>query len=106
MQRGHVFTELPIEVRVELDARIRSSNYSGYAELARWLRDSGYDVSKSAVHRYGQKLQEIDNRSGVVAASVLSLRTLPKDRRALRQELAMLQSRMNEVLNALLGVEK
>jgi hypothetical protein len=50
--------ELPAEVRAELDARLIEGGFRDYAGLAGWLAEAGYSVSKSALHRYGEGLEE------------------------------------------------
>ncbi len=55
--RNKVF-DLPPEVREQLNEKLVSSGFQGYEALAGWLRERGYNVSKSSVHRYGQDLEE------------------------------------------------
>lgn len=50
--------DLPQETREALNARLVGGGFKGYAELAKWLGEQGYQVSRSAVHRYGQDLQQ------------------------------------------------
>jgi hypothetical protein len=35
-----------------------AGGFSGYEDLAAWLDGQGYEISKSALHRYGQGLQQ------------------------------------------------
>lgn len=56
MQRSAV-TQLPEEIRGELDKRLVSSGFSNYQGLADWLIEQGYEISRSAVHRYGQEFE-------------------------------------------------
>ncbi|WP_438454688.1 DUF3486 family protein [Vreelandella venusta] len=55
--RNKVF-DLPQEVREQLNEKLVGSGFQGYEALAGWLSESGYNVSKSSVHRYGKDLQE------------------------------------------------
>jgi len=55
--RNKVFS-LPPEVREELNEKLVSSGFQGYAGLADWLTERGFEVSRSSVQRYGQDLQE------------------------------------------------
>ena len=49
---------LPREVRQRLDALLVERGFGAYAELADWLADaSGTPISKSALHRYGSRLE-------------------------------------------------
>ncbi len=49
---------LPLAIREELDSRIISAGGGGYESHSMWLRAHGYRVSRSAIHRYGQGLQD------------------------------------------------
>lgn len=48
---------LPEDIRRELDRRLVSGAFSGYAALAEWLTEQGYPISHAAVHRYGSQLE-------------------------------------------------
>lgn len=50
---------LPDDVRKQLEHEIRKSRFSGYEQHRKWLEQQGYEISRSAVHRYGQKLQKL-----------------------------------------------
>ena len=43
--------QLPDDVRVELDARL-ADTANTYEELSAWLKERGYQISKSAIGRY------------------------------------------------------
>ena len=43
--------QLPEEIRDEINRRLVENSFSGYAQLAGWLRELGYQISKSALHR-------------------------------------------------------
>ena len=47
---------LPEEVRHALERRLAESGFSNYSELTEWLNNQGYEISRSAVHRFGQKV--------------------------------------------------
>ncbi|WP_024302236.1 DUF3486 family protein [Pseudogulbenkiania sp. MAI-1] len=51
-------TALPPEVKAWLDSALVDGDFSGYEALAAELRDKGYDISKSAIHRYGQEFED------------------------------------------------
>ncbi|EKP1133456.1 DUF3486 family protein [Klebsiella michiganensis] len=65
--------KLPEEVRRWLERSLNESGFSGYAELESLLRDKGYVISKSAIHRYGQK---IEKRFGAIRAATEAARML------------------------------
>lgn len=48
---------LPDEIKTWLDSVLLEGNFSGYQLLEDALRDQGYMISKSAIHRYGQKME-------------------------------------------------
>lgn len=49
---------LPEEVRRELERRLVGSGFGGYVALAEWLQSLGFQISKSAVHRWGSQFEE------------------------------------------------
>lgn len=65
--------KLPEEVRRWLERSLTESGFSGYAELENLLREQGYVISKSAIHRYGQK---IEKRFGAIRAATEAARML------------------------------
>jgi len=64
---------LPEDVRRWLERALTESGFSGYAELEALLKDKGYAISKSAIHRYGQK---IERRFAAIKASTEAARLL------------------------------
>jgi hypothetical protein len=64
---------LPAEVRAWLDRALMDGNFSGYEALEDALRDRGCVLSKSAIHRYGQK---IERRFAAIKASTEAARML------------------------------
>ncbi|HGU1009463.1 TPA: DUF3486 family protein [Escherichia coli] len=57
MARRSTIDKLPEEVRRWLERALTNSGFSGYAELEELMRDKGYLISRSAIHRYGQKIE-------------------------------------------------
>lgn len=57
MGRASLITALPEELRRRLDRELAARNFSGYEALEAWLRDEGFAIGKSSIHRYGQKLE-------------------------------------------------
>lgn len=66
MGRESSVTALPEHVRNALNKALSERNFTGYAELEDWLRGQGFEISKSAIHRYGQK---IERRMAAIKAS-------------------------------------
>lgn len=58
MPRRSKVYDLPAGLRDELNERLVSSGFQGYEQLAGWLEERGFNVSRSSVQRYGQDLQE------------------------------------------------
>ena len=50
-------SQLPPEIRDELDRRLVAGAFSGYTELAEWLDGTGHRISRSALHDHGSKLE-------------------------------------------------
>jgi hypothetical protein len=49
---------MPPEVKAWLDRALIESNFSEYQTLAAELKDRGFDISKSSLHRYGQDFEQ------------------------------------------------
>ncbi|UMO87215.1 DUF3486 family protein [Pectobacterium sp. PL64] len=73
MARRSTIDKLPEEARRWLERALTESGFSGYAELESLLREQGYIISKSAIHRYGQK---IEKRFGAIRAATEAARML------------------------------
>ncbi|MDF0606642.1 DUF3486 family protein [Neisseriaceae bacterium TC5R-5] len=73
MARRNSIEQLPKAVRDWLDKALIAGNFSGYQMLETALRERGCSVSKSAIHRYGQK---IERRFAAIKASTEAARML------------------------------
>ena len=51
-------TRLPTEVKAWLDQELVRLQFSGYVDLADRLKTQGYEISKSALGRYGKKFKD------------------------------------------------
>ncbi|HBX3210899.1 TPA: DUF3486 family protein [Klebsiella pneumoniae] len=49
---------LPVEIRNELDKRIRQSRFSGMSDLLPWLEENGHSISRSSLYRYSAAYKE------------------------------------------------
>ncbi|MDD3310966.1 DUF3486 family protein [Pseudodesulfovibrio sp.] len=58
MPRRSAVDTLPKEVKEWLDRALAANGFADYQLLSDELRGRGYEISKSAVHRYGQKFEE------------------------------------------------
>lgn len=73
MVRRSSVEALPGEVRAWLDRSLVDGNFSGYAALEEELRGRGFEISRSAIHRYGQPLQR---RLAAIKASTEAARLI------------------------------
>ena len=73
MPRRSNIENLPTEVRHWLERALTDSNFSGYHQLEEMLAERGFSISKSAIHRYGQK---IERRFAAIKASTEAARLL------------------------------
>lgn len=58
MPRRDAVSQLPDEVRKKLDARLVKTGFSDYRGLETWLRGQGFEISRSAMQRYGAKFED------------------------------------------------
>ena len=73
MARRSTIDGLPEDARRWLERALAENNFSGYQALEELLREKGYAISKSAIHRYGQK---IERRFAAIKASTEAARFL------------------------------
>ena len=48
---------LPQDIKHEFERRLTENGFQNYTELTEWLNEQGFQISRSAVHRYGQKIE-------------------------------------------------
>lgn len=107
MARRSSVDGLPEEVRRWLQRALAESNFGGYKALEDVLREQGYLISKSAIHRYGQK---IERRMAAIKASTEAARLLTEgaaDDQDARSEavIALVQTEMFESILSLQEAE-
>ena len=98
MARASNIDKLPKAVREWLDRALMDNNFSGYQELEEAMRERGCTISKSAIHRYGQK---IERRFAAIKASTEAAKILTEgaaDDQDARSEavIALVQTEMFE----------
>lgn len=105
MPKRSTVKQLPKAVKDWLDAALVENNFSGYRELEEALKKRGYDISKSAVHRYGQKLEQrlASIKASTEAAKVIS-ENISNEKGA--QSDAILEMIQSEVFQALMSLEE
>ena len=57
MGRESAIDRLPPDIKKLLDDKLFDNGFNGYADLTRWLNELGYEIGKSSIHRYGQKVE-------------------------------------------------
>ena len=107
MGRASTITALPEDVRRWLERALTEQNFSGYEALEAMMRDKGYAISKSAIHRYGQK---IERRFAAIKASTEAARIITEgasDDQDARSEavIALCQTEIFEAMIALQEAE-
>lgn len=73
MPRRASIEGLPEDVRRWLERVLTEQNFSGYQALEGMLKEKGFAISKSAIHRYGKK---IERRFAAIKASTEAARML------------------------------
>lgn len=66
-------SQLPDEVRSALDTELVRNNFSNYKSLEEWLAHAGYEISKSAIHVYGQ---DLERRLSAIRASTIAAQAI------------------------------
>lgn len=92
--RSKVLT-LPDDVKAELDKKLAARGFADYAGLSDWLSDLGFEISRSAIHRYGQ---DFESRLGAI-------RIATEQARAIVQAAGDEEGNMNEALIRLVQQE-
>ena len=91
---------LPENLRHELERKLAENGFANYTELTEWLNNQGYQISRSAVHRYGQ---QVERRFAAIKASTEAARLIAEgasDESDTRSEalMAMVQTELFDAL--------
>jgi hypothetical protein len=92
--------QLPDPIRQALEQRLISSGFGDYEALSAWLGEQGYEISKSALHRFGQTFEE---RCGALRLATQQAKAIvestPDDEGAMSEALMrLMQERLFTVL--------
>ena len=103
MAKRSTLAILPDDIRQNFERKLAENGFSNYTELTEWLREQGFEVSRSSVHRYGQK---IERRFAAIKDSTEAARLIADqatDEGDTRSEalMAMLQT---ELFNAMVDI--
>ena len=98
MGRPSKIGALPVELKRWLDRALTEQGFCGYEALEAQFAERGYTISKSAIHRYGQK---IERRFAAIKAATEAARLLTEgaaDDQDARSEavIALVQTEMFE----------
>lgn len=103
MARETAIDQLSPEHKAELNKRLQQG-FNGYADLTDWLNELGYQISKSSVHRYGQKLErKLATVQASTQAALMIAEATPDDGDARSQ--AVLSMVQTELFNALIDLQ-
>ena len=103
-QRSKV-TQLPDEVRKQLDAELVKRGFSGYDALETWLAGLGIEISKSSIHRYGRNLER---KLSAIKASTEAARLISQEAQddAGLREGAVMSLLSTEIFDMLVGLQE
>lgn len=105
MARQSSITGLPEDVREWLNKALTEQNFSGYEALEEMMREKGFAISKSAIHRYGQK---IERRFAAIKASTEAARFITEgaaDDQDARSE-AVIALCQTEIFEAMISLQE
>lgn len=57
MPQRSAVAQLPEPIRQDLEQKLLKGGFADYAGLADWLTEQGFEISRSAVHRFGQQFE-------------------------------------------------
>lgn len=91
---------LPENLRYELERKLAENGFANYTELTEWLNNQGFQISRSAIHRYGQ---QVERRFAAIKASTEAARLIAEgaaDEGDTRSEalVAMVQTELFEAM--------
>lgn len=95
---------LPQEIKRNLEAKLVEHGFADYVELSDWLAAQGYEISKSALHRYGAEFKEQLEKMQVVAHQTRAIiEAFPDDEDITAQALSRLSQ--TQMFNLLQGID-
>ncbi len=104
MARMTAIDRLSPEHKKLLDDKLTTNGFYGYEALADWLHELGYEIGKSSLHRYGQKLErKLSAIKASTQASLMIAEAIPDDGDA--RSSAVLSLVQTELFNALVALQ-
>lgn len=105
MARESSIDQLNTDDKAWLDKRFMDKGFCGYEEIATILQERGYNVSKSSVHRYGQKVeQKLAAVQASTQAAMMIADAAPDD--SDMRSSAVLSLVQTELFNALVALQE
>lgn len=104
MARQSSITVLPDEALLALDREIIARKFSGYDDLEAWAHERGFSISRSAIHRHGQK---IERRMAAIRASTDAAKLITEaagDDQDARSE-AVIALVQTEMFNSIIAIQ-
>lgn len=96
---------LPKEVKAWLDKALADGNFSGYNLLETALKERGFNIGKSSIHRYGQKLEsKLSAIKASTQAALAIAEAAPDDADLLGS--SVIQMVQTEVFNVLVQLQE
>lgn len=91
---------LPENVRRDFERRLIENGFANYTELAEWLNMQGYQISRSAAHRYGQKVERrfANIKASTEAARLIADGASDEDDSRSEAVMAMVQTELFDAL--------
>lgn len=105
MARESSIDQLTDEDKAWLDKRFMDQGFCGYEEIAKILQERGYNVSKSSVHRYGQKVEQKLAAVQASTQAAMMIADAAPDDSDLRSS-AVLSLVQTELFNALIDLQE
>ncbi len=103
-QRAKI-TQLPDEIRAQLDKELVKRGFSGYDALETWLDGLGISIGKSSIHRYGKDLErKLSAIKASTEAAKLIAAEAPDD--ADQRSGAVMSMLQTEIFEMLVGLQE
>lgn len=95
---------LPEKVRAELDKKLIKKGFGGYTELASWLAEQGFEISRSSLHRYGREFEDKLAAIKIATEQARAITEAAEDREGSMNE-ALIRLIQQKSFDVLVGVQ-
>lgn len=92
--------QLPEDIRRELEQKLIGGGFADYIGLSEWLADKGFEISKSALQRYGKPFEDRMQALSVATSQAKAIvEGTPDDEGAMAEALMrLMQEKLFDVL--------